>query len=154
MAAKEIIIFRLGDKKYGIDIKQLLGLEDYHDAEEVKKAPECMDGITTLRKELMPVINLHKLLKIEETDTTEFTRYLMLITKEGHLACKVDEVLEIKKYEEQDVHDFPRLLETQDTAYAKFVAKEQGELVIVIDPDGLLREEEKNKISKLKELQK
>ena len=149
MAEKEIIIFRLGNKKYGVEINQLLGLEGYVKPETVKRAPKCMAGVATLRDELMPIVSLHTLFGIEEEDLTEMTRYLMFISSNGNLACKVDEVLEIKKMDEEHVHDFPQLLETEETGYVKFVVNDGDELILVLNPDQIVGKSENERMTKV-----
>lgn len=139
---KEIVMFFLNGKRYGIDVSNLLGIERYSVFVSATNQPECVAGVVDVREEMLPVVDLAKILASPLGEITEETRYLVLPGGSGKVACVVDQVGRIVQVEDDQVQEFPKLVSTDATGYVDYVAKDAGGLVIVIQPQHLLADDQ------------
>ena len=139
---KEIVMFFLNGKRYGIDVSNLLGIERYSAFASATDQPECVAGVVDVREEMLPVVDLAKILASPLDEITEETRYLVLPGRSGKVACVVDQVGRIVQVEDDQVQEFPKLVSTDATGYVDYVAKDAGGLVIVIQPQHLLADDQ------------
>lgn len=139
---KEIVIFFLNGKRYGVDVSNLLGIERYSVFTASNDQPECVAGVVDVRGELLPVVDLAKILASPLGEIEEETRYLILPGVSGKVACVVDEVGRIVQVEDDQVQKFPELVSTDATGYVDYVAKDARGLVIVIQPRQLLADDQ------------
>ena len=54
----------------------------------------------------------------------------------------MDGVSQILRIEGDDIQEFPRLLQGKETKYVDFIARKEMNLVLVINPEGILTEKE------------
>jgi purine-binding chemotaxis protein CheW len=80
---------------------------------------------------------------------TEQTKLLLLKTKVGTIGCVVDGVGKVFQADGENLQPFPKIARGNGTEYIDFIAKRDNELIVVIDPDGVMTEEEAGEISKL-----
>ncbi|MGN1205415.1 MAG: chemotaxis protein CheW [Eubacterium sp.] len=139
---KEIIVFFLSDKEYGIEISGMQSLENYQEIEHESDLPEGMSGLVKIRDEIYPVYDMKRKLCLPAKEVTEDTKILLLRTKAGKIAIVVDRVGKVFRAQDADVKDFPCVARMPDTDYIDFVAKRGNELIVVINPDSLLDEEQ------------
>ena len=150
---REVILFLVGNRKYGIDITGMQGIEPYQNPTLLQETPEIIEGIATIRDEVYPVLNLANRFRMSRSSVTKETSYLIMDTNGGKLACVVDEVIGIHAADGTDVQEFPPMMRTDGTNYVDFVIRIEGDndLVIIIDPKNLLTTEQAEQIMKLRE---
>lgn len=151
---KEIIVFFISGKEYGIEISGMQSLENYREITPFPEAPECILGTVTIRDEIYPVFDIKaKLTSVRSVlsaeSVTEDTKIILLRTKVGNMACVADRVGKVFRAEGENVQPFPQVARTKDTDYIDFVAKRNNELIVVVDPNTLLTPEESERISKI-----
>lgn len=139
---KEVVVFFLSGKEYGVEISGMQGLENYVPMTEISDPAEKLLGVVTIRDEIIPVINIKKCLILPPAGVTSETKYVILRTSKGKVAFVVDGVSQIFRAEEEGIHECPSLVQGKTTAYVDFIAKNGQKLVLVINPDGLLTEED------------
>lgn len=135
---KEIVTFTLSGKKYGVEVSRLHGIEKYAGMSEAPDMPECMQGMVTVRNELIPVFDINRRLALPAVDVTPETKYLILRTRQGKLAVKVDDVSKIVKAEGNEIQSFPEMLKTDETSYAEFIIRSEGTLILTMNPEKFL----------------
>jgi purine-binding chemotaxis protein CheW len=152
---KEVVVFFLSGKEYGVEIAGMQGLENYVPLTELSDPSEKMLGVVTIRNEIVPVINIKKYLILPHTGVTAQTKYVILRTTKGKVAFIVDGVSEILKVDGDGVMERPSLLQGNATAYVDFIARSGQKLVVVINPEGLLTDDDwkniHNMIEKMEE---
>lgn len=55
---QEILVFHLGDERYGIDIQKVQALRAYHNVAPVADAPDFIKGVIDLHGATLPVIDM------------------------------------------------------------------------------------------------
>lgn len=146
---KEVIVFFIGGKEYGIEISGMQSLENYQEIQKLPEAPEDILGTVKIRDEIYPVYNIKAKFSLPATEVTEDTKMLLLRTDIGTIACVVDDVGKVFRAEGEDVQPFPKVARSKATDYIDFIARRDQELIVVIDPNALLSEEQKKGLQKI-----
>lgn len=136
------VIFNIGDNVFGIDIMEIKTIENYVEASTVADLPKNVIGILELRDELIPIYSLRKKLGLEEIESDEETKLLVVDLNDLTIAIKVDKMEEIVEATSNRVYDLPRIIKTQDTNYVDKVASIDGQLVLLLDYNLLISSHE------------
>jgi len=56
----QVLLFTLGDVYYGVDVHQVREIREVQNVTPVPYAPFYFEGVTNLRGEVIPVLNLRK----------------------------------------------------------------------------------------------
>lgn len=139
---KEIIQFFLSGKKYSVEIKNMQGIENYSPMVEVTDASGKLQGVVTIRDELIPILNMKACLSIQPAPIQDTTKYVILRTEHGKIALVVDDVGDISRLSEEDVQPCPVIVQGNDTGYVDFIARVDRSLILVINPEKLLTEDD------------
>lgn len=142
MAVEKLVLFRLNDQVYGIDIDFVSAIEFATEIVHIPNAPANLEGIISLRGEILPVYSLHK--KFHLTEDPKKKESQLIITKSKHhaFAFLVDAVDEIHIMGEGDFFSPPQLLKSEQTAYIKGIAKVSDKLVLCVDVEKVVSETE------------
>jgi len=146
---KEIVSVFLCGKIYGVEVSEMRGVENYQDFVKTGNEPDFLEGIVEIRNEFLPLVALKNNLVMPATPVTPETKIMLMMTDHGHIGAVVDGVSGIFRVEDQEIKEFPQLMKNGKTSYAKFVAKnKENDLVIVLDPNNLLDQEQWDMVDK------
>ena len=87
---KEIIVFFLSDKEYGIEISGMQSLENYREIQHASDLPDGMNGLVQIRDDIYPVYDMKQKFCLPAKEVTEDTKILLLRTHAGKVAIVVD----------------------------------------------------------------
>lgn len=146
MQSTKQAIFMLGDHEYGLDIMEVNIIEKFMPIEPVANFPTNLKGIIRLRGDIIPVYSLRRKFGLEDVEQNEDTRFIITTSNGILIAYEVDKMSEIALFEEEQLFDTPSIIKAKDTSYIKMVASLNDRLVIILDNDGILSEDEQNKI--------
>lgn len=142
MSVREVV-FNLGTEEYGIDISLVQAIEKYTGVIPIPNAPAYIIGVLNLRGDVIPVYSLRKKLGMSEIPLDDRTQLLVAKCNDMLIGYKVDAVSEIVEIENQDIHDVPVIVRSEETRYAGAVGKKKDGMFVLIDIDNLLTEQEK-----------
>lgn len=146
---KEIIVFFISGKEYGIEISGMQSLENYTEVVPFPGAPDCILGTVRIRNEVYPVYDIKAKYMLPATEITDKTKMVLLRTNVGTLACVVDDIGRVFRVDGEDIQPFPSVARSKDTEYIDFVARRDNDLIVVIDPNTLLTVEESEEVYKV-----
>lgn len=149
MESTKQAIFKLGDDVYGMDIMNIKSIENPITVEKVKKAPDNIIGMIDLRGDRLPVYSLRRKFGLEDKETDADTRLLITTSNNIPIAYEVDKMEEITVLTEDQLIDHPSLFKSKNTSYMKAITKNNDRLIILMDEDGILADDEKDKIGAL-----
>lgn len=149
MESTKQAIFKLGDDVYGMDIMNIKSIENPIAVEKVKKAPDNIIGMIDLRGDRLPVYSLRRKFGLEDKETDADTRLLITTSNNIPIAYEVDKMEEITVLADNEVLDQPSIFKSNNTSYMKAITKNNDRLIILMDEDGILAEDEKDKIGAL-----
>lgn len=148
MSTKQAV-FRLNEEDYGLDITQVNTVEKDINVIKIANSPKNIKGKINLRGEEIPVISLRRKFGFQDKDPDKDTRYLITYVDGRYIALEVDQVKGIKDIEQSDIFDVPQVLKSVNTSYLKYIAKVDGDLILLLDSDRLLDIEEVKALEKI-----
>jgi purine-binding chemotaxis protein CheW len=146
---KQLVIFELENESFGIDISAVEGIVKLQEITKVPKAPDYLEGITSLRGSVLSVIDLHKRFGMPEHKKTNETRIVVAQVgslKVGMIVSGVSEVLTI---DDSVIEPPPAMISNVNQAFITGVAKIDTRLVILLDLEKVLTAKEADQIGKL-----
>ncbi len=98
---KMMIVFRLGDERFALDIDKVLEVTETQIPVRVPKSPQFVLGLVNIRGNVIPVLSLKRRLGISGDETGSL---LLIIEDNGRIAgIKVDELYGTKKINEKRI---------------------------------------------------
>ena len=67
----QLVTFQLGEEIYGVDILDVKEIVRVQEVRPIPNAPAYVEGIFNLRREIIPIINLHKRFFIKKPPISE-----------------------------------------------------------------------------------
>jgi len=129
----QIVLFELADKKYGVDVSQVQGVVDIMKITSIPKAPYYMEGVTNLRGEVLPVVDLRKKLGLQARDADAPFNMIIINTKKKAIGFTVDQVNVVMDIDAGDISVVPGIANTGDNDAIFGVAKHKEYLILLID---------------------
>ncbi len=149
MASKRVVFFKIGGQVYGLNVTYTQGIEKFVNLMPVPNTLSHIKGLINLRGEVIPVYSLRRKFGMPEIGTTESTQLIITRLQNGiYLAFEVDGVQEIAEISDEAESITPALIMSGDTGYIEKVVHLEKNLAILINPEGILSEEEKENIQK------
>lgn len=145
------VIFKLGNEEFGMAILYVKAIEKIMEISPVPNAPSYIEGLINLRGDVIPVYSLRRKFNLPDKVADENTKLIVTKSNGISIAFEVDFVNEIVEISEDKIHDAPKIVKSEQTAYINAVADVDKRLVILLNLDGILSEMEKNALEKLVE---
>ena len=143
---KRVIAFLLNGELIGIDIKNVTKITKKLDITPVPKTPEHILGVMNLRGNIVPVVNLKKMLNLPNSDKE--TDFILIIDSSiGNIGLMIDQVVGAITIEDQEVLPAPINSIGIDSKYITGVIITNEEhsgknLLILLDIDKLFKKQD------------
>ncbi len=149
---RQIVIFKLGNEEYGIDIKKVVEIVLYQEIRQVPDAPDYIEGIINLRGEIHPIYNLRTRFKMSTKEADDDTKIIVIRTVERNIGFIVDSVSEILNIPKGEIQPAPTIVSSkEDDQYILGIAKQGKRLIVLLDVDELVTEQEHKAIDEFVE---
>ena len=133
----QLVTFQLGNEFYGIDIQYVKEIHGVEAIRTMPNTPPYIEGILNLRREVIPIINLHKRFGIMTAKLSEEERLLsgFIILKIGDVLAGIiiDKVHRVIQYSKQDVQPPPQIISGITKEYIRGVVHEEQNYLILLD---------------------
>ena len=136
----QLVTFTLRNEEYAVDILNVQEINRITEITQVPNSPSYVEGVINLRGKVMPVINLRKKFGLEDKETDETSRIIIMDIKGVTNGLVVDSVSEVLRIPTDIVEPPPPMSSDMDSKFIKGVAKLENRLIILIDIDELLGE--------------
>lgn len=147
MADRKLVLFKLGEENYGVDIDIVQGIEKLLPIVRIPNSVPYIQGIINLRGSIIPVLSLRNRFTLPEVPDTDETQFLITSVGDTQIALKVDSVDSIYDLESAQIYETPAIVRSEATAYMKeVVLLEDKRLIVVLDADELLSSQEKSAV--------
>ena len=97
----QIVVFTLEDKEYAINSTAVEEIIKKMDSTVVPKSPAWIEGLINLRGNVVPLVNLSKLLHREDNQC--YTNIVIIKTQEGKIGILVNDIKEVRKINDEDI---------------------------------------------------
>lgn len=150
MAGRQLVIFKVNNEDFGIDINQVNIIIEPMDIFKVPNTPDYVEGLINLRGKVYTIFNLRKKFGLPVKETDENTKIILVKLNTLIVGLIVDEVNEIVTFEDSDMEATPPSISSgANRKFINGVAKKAGNIVMVLDMESLLSIEEEEKIQTL-----
>lgn len=130
---QQYVSFSVGKENYAVRVTSVREIVNLTKITKVPLTPEYFEGIMNLRGEVLPVINLRKLLQIPD-ENLEASKVVILTDNSmsvGVIVDKTSQVLRVSKDEEQEA-------ETESQFVSKIIKKDNN-IYLVLDLENLFK---------------
>ncbi len=109
----QLVNFRLRDEEFGVDIASVREITKVADISPIPEAPSFIKGLTNLRGQITPVIDLSRQFGLAPQDKLpESARIVVTEVKGQTVGILVDEVPEVLKIAAENIEPAPELIQT------------------------------------------
>ena len=137
---EQLVVFRLGQEAYGVDIGQVQGIERMQSITRVPHTPEFVEGVINLRGQVTPVIMLRTRFGLESTEHTRETRIVVVRMKDADagVGLVVDAVEGVLRISSDQVEPLSELVASVEAEYLRGIARIEDKLLILLDLEKIL----------------
>ena len=151
----QLVTFQLGEELYGVDIMDVKEIVKIQSVRPIPNAPYYVEGIFNLRREIIPIINLHKRFRLQKAvvdDDTDFEGgFIILNIDNNKIGVIIDRIARVVTVNEGDVKAPPQMLSGIGTEYIQGVIRqESGGYLIMLDIRKLFNAKELQNIIDMK----
>ncbi len=145
---KRVIAFLLNEELIGINIKNIIKITKKLDITPVPKTPEYIMGVMNLRGNIVPVVNIKKMLGLPNADNIDEQEFILIIdTQLGNVGLMIDKVVGAITIEDEEILPAPINSIGIDSQYITGVIVTDEEignksLLILLDIDKLFYKNE------------
>jgi purine-binding chemotaxis protein CheW len=128
----QMLTFSLDNVLYGVNVSQVREVKNFEGVTPIPYAPAYVKGVTNLRGEVIPVVDLRKRFDMvcEKSENSN----IMIIVQDKHpVGIMVDSVMEVLTLQKSDVDSNPDSLIVDKSEAVLGVAKHDKELIILLD---------------------
>ena len=128
----QMLTFTLDNVLYGVDVKQVREVKNFEGVTPIPYAPCYVKGVTNLRGEVIPVIDLRKRFGLASA-VDEKTNIMIIVQDKHPVGIIVDSVMEVLTLPKKDIETNPESLIVDKSESVLGVAKHDNELIILLD---------------------
>jgi len=144
----KIIVFKVGEEFYGIDIKTVSGIENVKGFTKVPNTASYIKGIINLRGSIVPVFSLRKKFGLEDLENEELHLVIVRLG-ETEIAVEIDQIDVIQNVDSEMLHGVPSIVKTPGEQYYDRVVSVDNKIIVVISAEKLVSDADKDVIEKL-----
>lgn len=145
----KVIVFRLRDEEYGVEVNQVRSIERMQHITRVPKTPPFVKGVINLRGVVTPIINLRSRFDLEEEEYTESTRIIIVAVNDVEVGLIVDAANDVIDIPNDAIEPPPEVVGGVEAEYLRGVAKLDQRLLILLNLDKVLKMDEINQLKKI-----
>ncbi|MBN2069976.1 MAG: chemotaxis protein CheW [Candidatus Krumholzibacteriota bacterium] len=140
----QLVTFRLGSENYGIPVSKVKEIIRPIKAFPVPGMANPVSGVINLRGEIIPVLEIHSVLGVEEDPNRgnkRKKRVIILDSREGGFGFMVDEVKDVVRIDSEEIRKSPEV--SSDHSFEQSVmgiAQIEGEMLICIEPEKIVEQ--------------
>ncbi|ATP39957.1 chemotaxis protein CheW [Solibacillus sp. R5-41] len=136
MKFEKSVVFACGNEEYAVPIEQVVSIEKLERVTPIPHLPNYLLGFTRNRGELIPVIDLQRILYNRST-SGDIARIIILNTELVNYGLYVSDAREILNFDPSIIKQMG-LVNYEKTKYFTAVANLEDRMISCIDPDILV----------------
>jgi len=129
----QLVVFSLASESYGVNIDKINGIERMHAITIIPRTDDSVEGVINLRGQVVPVVDLRKVLNLPVTEETKDTRIVVVEMTGQQVGCLVDAVTEVLRISHESVEPPSSLVTSAGSDYLLGIAKLENRLITLLD---------------------
>ena len=144
--SKQFLSFILAGEEYATDILKVQEIRDWTNATIVPNSPDYVEGVTNLRGQIIPIINLRTRFSLPTDNSLKNRIVIVLNIDDGHrtrlMGLLVDAFAETYDINDHEVKTAPSKISVIDDEFIIGLASANEKMLILLDVDELLTSQE------------
>lgn len=136
-ATRQLVIFTLGEEQYGVPITSVQEIIRHTPPRPMPESPAGVEGVINLRGRLIPVLSLAERLGVY-AETPQDAKVVIIELEDSTVGIVVDEVREVVTIDLAVTEPPPPNVVGSARSAIESVAKMEGGLLVILDPERLL----------------
>ncbi|OEH84623.1 chemotaxis protein CheW [Desulfuribacillus stibiiarsenatis] len=128
----KVIIFRLKNEEYGVEIDQVRSIERLSHITRIPNTADFVKGVINLRGIVTPIIDLRKRFHIDHVEDNDQTRVIIISVKDVEIGLIVDAANEVIEIQESKIEPPPKVIDSVEAEYIRGVIKVENRLLILL----------------------
>ncbi len=145
------IVFSLGSEEYGIEVDQVKTIERMLPLTRVPRTPDFVKGVVNLRGVVVPVIHLAGRFGLQEMETTDNSRIIMVNVNDLEVGFIVDAANDVIDVDSDMIETPPDVVGGIRAKYLRGVAKIGDRLLVMLNLTEVLNKGEIVQLEQLEE---
>ncbi|UOF89377.1 chemotaxis protein CheW [Fodinisporobacter ferrooxydans] len=146
---RKVIVFRLKDEEYGVDVNQVRSIERMQKITRVPRTANFVKGVINLRGVVTPIIDLRERFGLAQEEHSENTRIIIVAVDSMEVGLIVDAANDVVDIQESSIEPPPAVVGGIQAAYLSGVAKLADRLLILLNLTKVLSAEEIQQLNHL-----
>ncbi len=138
----QIVCFKIGKEEYGLDILRVQEILKMPKVTLLPKSAEFIMGVIDLRGKVIPIIDLSRRFRIEDTAATGNKRAIVVDIRNKKVGLAIDSVSHVIKVDTKDIEPPPPIVKGISGRYVVGIAKLENSFVVVLDIDQIFLADE------------
>ncbi|MBM7541480.1 chemotaxis protein CheW [Amphibacillus cookii] len=151
MSTEKYIVFQLNGQEYGASIQQIVSIERLQEVVSLPQVSAFIEGITKLRGEVIPVIDLKKRMDLPDSEQTDQSRMLVSLVDDLSVGFIVDAASDVIDIDQSIIEPAPTTIKGVNANFLNGVAKLDDRLLLLIDLAYVLNYEQLNEVKQVVE---
>ena len=140
------VTFKISNESYAIDIMEVNEIVKLLEITPIPNAPDFVDGIITLRGEIIPIVDLNKRFNFaprEYTEEDELYRAIVIIrVQDMTIGILIDQVNRVIPIDSSQIQAPPQMIAGIGAEYISGVVKQKDNLFVILDIQKLFSKKE------------
>jgi purine-binding chemotaxis protein CheW len=128
----KVIIFRLNDEEYGLEIDQVRSIERVSHITRIPNTSSYIKGVINLRGIVTPIVDLRNRFDIESIEDSDNTRVIIICVNDIEIGIIVDAANEVIELEETNIEPPPKVIGDVEAEFIRGVIKVGNRLLILL----------------------
>lgn len=146
---EQLVLFRIAGQTYGLDIHCVQRLLAMPAVTRIPGAPGCVAGVTEVRGQVVPLIDMRRRLGQEPADEAESRRVVIVESGGSQVGLVVDAVTEVFRLPASAVEAREETAVSLDDPLVRGIGKDGQRLIILLDNEEILAPEEQGQLGAL-----
>lgn len=147
---KQFVHFRLGPDRFAIDVNSTVEIMNPVIVRGVPELPDFVSGVVSIRKALVPMIDMRARLGLKPESERERV-VIVRLSRQEKVALLVDEVYGIEKMEGRAMSKPPVIFRGLKKKYLLGLIRDGEDVIMVLDIGGIITSDELIKLSEVRE---
>ena len=135
---QQVVVFELANETYALDITHVIEIIRIQPVTPVPGAADYIEGLINLRGRVVPVVDLRKRFYLPARATGDRSRIIVVQVSDDIVGAVVDAVSEVITVNPDLIEPAAKVVTGVDAEYIRTIAKIEGHLVAVLNPDKIL----------------
>lgn len=147
MLTEPFILFEVADATYAVPVRQVQQVEMLELLTRVPKAPTFVEGVTSIRGQMIPVVSMRRRFHMEEAERTLRSRLIVIRLDDRVIGMLVDSAREFVRLSAEQIQPPPEGLSGPGVEYLEGIIHLAERLILVINLHRLFDRPEKEALS-------